>query len=294
MCIAVFSAYAAPLAGQVNLIQQSKLYHHSPTQVAYSNSAASAGLASGGFFFAPLAHKFGRPSLIFWTLLGCLAAQIWAPFMTGHDQFDAYVVSRFLSGFFGGLTGVLGSRLLYDMFFLHQRGRAFTAFYFSLNFGTVAGPTFSGLVAANAYWPVEYWWNVAMVALSAVLVFLFLEETGFDRVNPELNPDIPKSYIANRFATFFFGQKVVPKTTVKKMVSVSFNNISKTMVLTFLVTSRRGSFPHRCISSDLVTRFLHLDQFWILHRIKSDPTYILTETCEGWRLRFHSGTECIL
>lgn len=219
ICIAVFSAYAAPLAGQINLVQQSKLYHTTPTVVAYANSAASAGLASGGFFFAPLAHKFGRPSIIFWTLIGCLGAQIAAPFQTGHDDLTNYILTRFFAGFFGGLVGVLGSRLLYDMFYLHQRGRAFTAFYFSLNFGTIAGPTFAGYVAANAYWPIEYWWNVGMVALSIILIFVFLEETGFNRDHLSANAHLPRGFVANRMATFFFGQKVVAQNETSAVSS---------------------------------------------------------------------------
>lgn len=177
------------------------------------NSAASAGLATGGYLWWPLSHKFGRSSVIFWTLFGELACQIWAPMMTGHDQYTPYLVSRYFSAFFGVTVSVLGPRYLVDMFFLHQRGRAFTILHLALNFGASAGPTFAGFVAANAYWPVEYWWSVALTAFTIIIVFVFLEETGYDRSEDAVNRTKPDSWIKDRVETFFPGNKVVPPTT---------------------------------------------------------------------------------
>ncbi|OCL10283.1 MFS general substrate transporter [Glonium stellatum] len=225
ICFAVFSGIAAPLTGQLNLMQQAKLYHKTVFQMAYSSAAGTAGLASGGFFLAPLAHKFGKSSIIFWSLVGCFAAQIWAPCMTGRENYNAYVVSRFVSGFFGGLIPVLGPRILVDIFFLHQRGRAFTAFHMSLDFGTLVGPTFSAFISAKTNWPAEYWWSVALIAVSAICVFLFIEDTSYDRTPGAVNAKPAKTFLQNRLATFFFGTKVVrqkPWSSIIRMAAIPF------------------------------------------------------------------------
>lgn len=179
----------------------------------YQNSAASAGLATGGFVWWPLSHKFGRSSIIFWCLLGLLACQIWAPLMIHHNDFVPYIVSRYFAAFFGIVVGVLGPCYLVDLYFLHQRGRAFTFLHLALNAGASAGPTFSGFIAANDYWPVEYWWSVALTAFTLLPVFCFLEETSYDRSARANNRVKPDRWIQDRLETFFPGNKVVPRRT---------------------------------------------------------------------------------
>jgi len=170
----------------------------------------------------PLSTKFGPSSVIFWTLLGQLASQIWAPLMTAPHQYGPYLASRYLSAFFGVTVSILGPKYLVDMFFLHQRGRAFTVLHLALNFGASAGPTFGGFVAAHSYWPVEYWWSVALTAVAAVVVFLFLEDTSYDRSEGTVKRARPGSWIRDRVETFLPGTKVVvPGSTWKHVVSLS-------------------------------------------------------------------------
>lgn len=127
-------------------------------------------------------------------------------------------MSRYFAGFFGMVVSVLGPRYLVDMFFLHQRGRAFTVLHLALNFGASAGPTFSGYVAAKRYWTIEYWWSVALLGFSAILVFCVLEETTFDRLNPENNVEVPKGFVTNRVRTFLPGNKIVKTVTITEVV----------------------------------------------------------------------------
>lgn len=221
ICLAAFSGFVSPLAGQLTVQPQSVLYHKTTTQIAYQNSAASAGLASGGFIFAPLSFRFGRSSVIFWTLIGCLCTQIWATQMTHENDYSAFIASRYVSGFFGGITGVLGPRILHDLFFLHQRGRAFTVFHWFFNFGSVAGPTLSAFIAAKRSWTLEFWWTVGLLGLSIIFVFLFLHNTAWNREKGATNPDPPTSFIANRFATFFPGSGITPQYSIKETVKIA-------------------------------------------------------------------------
>ena len=186
----------------------------------WQNSAGSAGMAAGGFFFFPLSHLIGRSSAIFWSLVGTLLSQVWASQMVHQGDFNSFIVSRFFGAFFGAITGVLGPRVLVDLFFLHQRGRAFTVFSWCFDFGTVAGPTLSALISANTNWTNAYKWTAGLVGFTLITVFLFLHETSWDRTPGAINPAPPTSFFANRIATFFPGNRVTPKTTFVKTVSI--------------------------------------------------------------------------
>jgi MFS family permease len=221
LCLAVFSGFVAPLAGQLNVKPQSTLYQQSTTHIAWQNSAASAGLATGGFFFAPISFKLGRSSVIFWTLIACLLTQIWGAEMTHKNQFNGFIVSRFFSGFFGGVTGVLGPRILVDLFFLHQRGRAFTAFHWCLNFGSVAGPTLSAYISSNRSWTLEFWWTVGLLGVAIISCLLFMHETAWVREPDAVNSPAPDGFFANRFATFFPGTRVTPKSSARQTARIA-------------------------------------------------------------------------
>ncbi|OQE01193.1 hypothetical protein PENVUL_c044G03877 [Penicillium vulpinum] len=220
LCLASFSGAIAPLSGQLNLADQERLYSKTKLEESYANSAALAGMAAGPFFFAPISHMLGRSSVIFWCVLFTLVCQIWGAVMTDPGNYIAYVISRIFAGFFGAVPTVLGPRIVTDLFFLHQRGRAFTALHMAFLFGTIAGPTFSGFVSAHSFFPVEFWWTVGLLGFTLICCFCFLEETGFDRECFERNPNIPGEILANRFATFFFGQRVVLPTTWKETIKV--------------------------------------------------------------------------
>lgn len=138
--------------------------------------------------------------------------------MTGSNQYVPYLISRYFAGAFGMVVSVLGPRFLVDMFFLHQRGRAFTILHLALNIGASAGPTFSGFIASDHYWPIEYWWSVGLLGATAILTFCFLEETGFDRSEGATNPTPSTSFFKNRVETFLPGNKVVKPTTFTEIV----------------------------------------------------------------------------
>jgi hypothetical protein len=67
----------------------------------------------------------GRCAVTLWTMFGLLATQIWACYMRGPDQYKGFMAAKFFMGFFGQVMGFFGPLFIVDMFFLHQRGRAF-------------------------------------------------------------------------------------------------------------------------------------------------------------------------
>lgn len=144
---------------------------------------------------------------------------VWAASMTQSNQYNPFVVSRLFAGVFGAVPSILGASTITDLFFLHERGRTFLTFSLSFLLGTVAGPTFGGFIVEHVDWPVEFWWTVGLQCLALVLIFLFLEETGFDRDGGSAYPTKPKSFIQDRVATFLLGTNVVPATSRSEIVS---------------------------------------------------------------------------
>lgn len=228
LCLATFAGFSASLAGQLIPGPQALLYGVTKTQMAYQvreigqnmkrntdemlqNSMSNAGFGVGGFIFFPLSHKFGRSSAILWSLIGSMTCQIWSARMVSPSEYNALLASRFFSAFFGTVTAILGPRVLVDLFFLHQRGRAFTAFHFFFDLGTVIGPTIGAFVASEKVWMNAYWFSFALVTFALLTCFLFLHETTWDRTPGAKNPDpAPKGFIANRVASFFPGTQVTP------------------------------------------------------------------------------------
>ena len=170
---------------------------------------------------SPIAQKVGRSSVIFWSLLLSVVCCIWSAEMTKKDQYGAFVAASVFRGIFGATPAIAGTRLLLDLFFLHERGKAFAFFTLMFLLGILAGPTFSGFIAFHTDWPVEFWWNVASTGAMAILVFVFLEETGWTRDGSQKQyPVPPKAWLSNRIATFFPGTKVTPFITGREVVSL--------------------------------------------------------------------------
>ena len=158
--------------------------------------------------------------MFFWSMVGLLVTGIWSATMTKSDQYIAFVMARLFGGLFGGIAPALGANTIVDIFFLHQRGKALTALSLSFLGGVVVGPTLSGYISGSAPWPVQFWWSNGLEAAIIFLALFFLEETYWDRT---LEKDAerrkwPENWIANRFATFFCGSRVLPNTTMGEVV----------------------------------------------------------------------------
>lgn len=151
-------------------------------------------------------------------MVGIVGCGIWSALMTSPTDYVAFVFSRWLGGGLGSAATTLGAGTIFDIIFLHQRGKAFTCYSMMTLFGTFVGPTFGGFIVEYSPWPIEYWWTVGVEIFVIILLF-FLEETGFTRdtntksSNTTSPPDYPKApshWLPNRVATFFPGHRVVP------------------------------------------------------------------------------------
>ncbi|ESZ92443.1 hypothetical protein SBOR_7160 [Sclerotinia borealis F-4128] len=210
LCLATFAGLASCLAGQLIPAPQAKLYGVEITKLAFQTSCSNAGMIVGSLILFPLSHKLGRSSVILCSTVGVFVTQVWAASMTHSTQYAPFMASRGMAGFFGIIAGILGPRVLFDLFFLHQRGRVFTYFYWALDFGTVT---------------YAFWWTAGLAALAAIMVFLFVYETSWDRSEGSDNSAIatPDGFVASKIATFFPGTKVTKPVSAIQVYRIAAN-----------------------------------------------------------------------
>lgn len=200
-------------------MSQVPAYHKTPNDLLYSVSAGLAGWVAGPFLFIPLVGVIGRSAVIFWSLVGIFAGQIWGGEMTGVNDYIPFTISRLFTGLFGGIPAILGSGYIIDMFFLHQRGKAFAVFEILIIFAVVGGGTLGGFIAHNNNWDLVFWWTLGPVGAAMILVFVFVEETSYERNDQKSGRiSLPKSWLANRVATFLPGSRTQPSGKSKEVV----------------------------------------------------------------------------
>lgn len=162
----------------------------------------------GSVFMYWVSLIIGRQATMFRPILGTLVGDVWGCTMTAHSDFARFV-SRGLSGFFGTVVGVLGPRCIVDIFFLHQRGRAYTIFHVWFDLGNSVAPSVCAFIASPSgglRWAL--WSCIIIDAFALISFFIFMHDTTWDRrINTDSstntsNPSKPESFLANRITTF--------------------------------------------------------------------------------------------
>lgn len=219
ICLAGFAAQMSPNSNMLTFMEQVPTYHKTPTDLLNSVAAGLTGWVAGPFLLIPFVGVIGRGAVVFWSLVGILIGQIWGAEMTGANDYIPFTISRLFTGFFGGIPAILGSGYIIDMFFLHQRGKAFAVFEILIIFAVVGGGTLGGFVAHNNPWSYVFWWTLGPVCAAIILVFIFVEDTSYNRHSATPRPDLPKGWFANRIATFLPGTRTRPSGKGKEFVS---------------------------------------------------------------------------
>ncbi|KAA8642053.1 hypothetical protein EYZ11_005592 [Aspergillus tanneri] len=211
ICLAGFAGQMSPNSNQLTFVYQVPAYHKTVKDLLNTVAAGLAGWVAGPFFMIPLVAVIGRSSVVLWSLVAVFACQIWAAEMTGPNDYISFTISRLFCGMFGGVPAILGSGYIMDMFFLHQRGKAFAIFEVLIIFAVVGGGTLGGFIAEHKPWNYVFWWTLGPVGAAIVAVFCVVEDTTYSRDGsmPQRAP-LPKSWLANRIATFLPGLKTTP------------------------------------------------------------------------------------
>ena len=187
-------------------------------------------------------------------------------------------MSRLLSGIFGSLPANVGSSMILDIFFLHQRGKAFACYSLSTALGSLAAPTFGGFILTTRSWTVLFWWTVPLLGITALLVILFLEETKHGTVNGTEYKEEQKGsprYLYSRIITFLPGSAVSPSISANQFVGISLHwSILLSTNANYSVETHSSPRAHRPFTSSRTGRSVHHD----LLRLGSTAQYHFAST----------------
>ncbi|KAL9065488.1 MAG: hypothetical protein Q9161_008193 [Pseudevernia consocians] len=223
-CLGSFVSTASGLGNALGYFVQAKVYNKSdPISLSYSVVAATAGIAVGPLFAVPLGRRYGRTNIFFWSMVSLLITGIWSATMTRSNQYGAFIAARLFGGLFGGVSPALGADTVVDMFFLHQRGKAFTVLNISFLAGVVVGPTLSGFIVGSTNWTVQFWWSNGLEGIIILLTLALLHDTYYDRTSDESRNKWPDDFFANRMATFSCGARVIPPISRAEMLQLFYN-----------------------------------------------------------------------
>ncbi|EXJ71091.1 uncharacterized protein A1O5_06084 [Cladophialophora psammophila CBS 110553] len=189
-----FSTSLQAVANNSGFFVQAEVYHKTAIQLSYSASSAIAGLAVGPFVWNPPAKRFGTSRCIAISLCLTICMNIWS---------------------------ALGSNIILETFFLHDRGKCFSV-YTSMNLpGIIAASTLCGFIVQNASWTVQYWYNVGFEVFLAICCILLLDETAYPRGNNPEQPILPRNYVQRKIAIYGCTQRITPPQTGRELAFTS-------------------------------------------------------------------------
>ncbi|KAI0146685.1 major facilitator superfamily domain-containing protein [Pestalotiopsis sp. NC0098] len=238
MCFGTFIGTATAVSNVLAIPAQAEDFGITPEQSSYSISAVLGGIVVGPVVLVAAVRVFGVMSCCFWSEIAVVATSIWSSLSAGPGAFNSFCASRAIAGLFCPTTQVFSAGVIAQIFFLHQRGRAFAIYSTIYMVSSVAGPTFSAFIVQYHKWPICFWWTVAANGLSAILFFVLGEETGWDRARnqPPSSSPIPRTWLGRRCALFFPGTRVAAPGKAKN-IKMSYSVFCKVFVSPICILS---------------------------------------------------------
>ncbi|KIW28977.1 uncharacterized protein PV07_04828 [Cladophialophora immunda] len=165
-------------SASAGLIQQSAIYQVSVSRMLQATSAFALLMAFGGCIWVPFAHRYGRrPILILAALIAAMGTLAGAVGQT----YGVFVGSRILLGFGASASMSLGSLMVTDMFFTHERGQKMGIWIVFFAASPYLSTLLDGLVVYYADWRWMMWVTFFMWCLQLVWDVFLLPETLYQK-----------------------------------------------------------------------------------------------------------------
>lgn len=126
----------------------------------------------------PTAMKLGRRPVLLLTTLICFATAIWSANFTGTTQ---WMLNNALNGVGTSAYQAVIQLCIFDMFFVHERGRALACYLFGQQLGSILGLITGGVIADGPGWRWSQYIVAILDAVVLVLLVFSFEETIFPR-----------------------------------------------------------------------------------------------------------------
>lgn len=135
-------------------------------------------LGYANFLIVPAANVFGRRPIIIICGLVCVLANIWQALVT---SFPSFLAARVISGLGAAANESIMPMVVADLFFVHQRGRSMTLYFWSYFLGIFIGPVIAGSIAARVNWRWFFWVCTILQAASLLFMIVAHPETKYER-----------------------------------------------------------------------------------------------------------------
>lgn len=139
-------------------------------------------LGWGCLIWQPIAMAYGRRGVYIVSIILSIIPMVWAPFSHGAGQWYAH---RILLGIFASPVESLPEVTVPDLFFAHERGFYMSVYAFALFGSNFLAPFFAGFINDGANWHWVMYFGALVLAVCAIIMFFFLEETMYFRSTTE-------------------------------------------------------------------------------------------------------------
>ncbi|TGJ83166.1 hypothetical protein E0Z10_g5593 [Xylaria hypoxylon] len=165
--------------------------HVSIQEASYLVSLVIAVLGVAPLFWGPLADRFGRRPILLVSLIVSLAANVGC---AKSPSYSTMALSRAIAGFAISPAAALGSGMVQEMFFKHQRARYIGIWTVFVTLGVPFAPFIFGFVALRVGYRWIYWTLAITNGIQFIFYFFFGSETRYIRGQEN---DVPKSYLGS-------------------------------------------------------------------------------------------------
>lgn len=139
-------------------------------------------LGWGCLLWQPIAMTYGRRGVYIVSTVLSIIPMVWAPHSTGAGQWYAH---RILLGLLAAPVESLPEVSVPDLFFAHERGAYMGLYAFMLFGSNFFAPLFAGFINDGVGWQWVMYFGAIVLAVSAVIMFFFLEDTIYFRETTE-------------------------------------------------------------------------------------------------------------
>ena len=124
-----------------------------------------------------LSDRFGRRNYYTGSIILFTAAS----FLCGNAHSLEWLVSaRVLQGIGGGALISTAQAILFDVFPMHERGKAMAIFGMGVMVGPTLGPTLGGWITDNYSWPWIFYINLPLGILAAIMTWRYVPEPAHE------------------------------------------------------------------------------------------------------------------
>lgn len=136
----------------------------------------------GCMLFQPLALQYGKRPVYLFSVLATSLVSVWGAYCKGNSE---WIGSKIILGLVGAPIESLCEISVSDVFFEHERATGMGIYGVALLVSNFLAPVIAGFIESGLGWQWVLFLSAIWAAVAFIFLFLFMEETNYDRkINP--------------------------------------------------------------------------------------------------------------